>query len=76
VWQWIRHRARLDDGRTVTRELAQAVMAEEIDRIRSTVGEPAYAAGRYETAAKLFVGMMTSDDFVEFMPSLAYEFLD
>ncbi len=76
VWQWIRHGARLDDGRTVTRELAQAVMAEEIDRIRAAVGAPAYAAGRYETAAKLFVEMMTSDDFVEFMPSLAYEFLD
>ena len=28
------------------------------------------------TAAKIFTGMMTSDEFAEFMPSLAYEFLD
>jgi len=76
VWQWIRHGARLADGRAVTRELVHAVMDEEMARIRHTVGETAYTAGRYETAAKLFAGMMTSEDFAEFMPSLAYELLD
>ena len=45
-------------------------------RIRQSVGETAYAAGRYETAAKLFSGMMTSEEFAEFMPLLAYECLD
>jgi malate synthase len=76
VWQWIRHGARLSDGRIVTRELVQSIMAEEMARIRAAVGATASAAGRYEPAAKLFVEMMTSDEFVEFMPSLAYEFLD
>jgi malate synthase len=76
VWQWIRHGALLDDGRVVTRELVHAVMDEEMARIRHSAGETAYTEGRYETAAKLFAGMMTSDDFAEFMPSLAYELLD
>jgi malate synthase len=60
----------------VDRELVQAIMAEEVARIREAVGEEAYQAGRYDTASKLFAGMMTSDDFTEFMPSMAYEFLD
>ena len=76
VWQWIRHGAHLTDGRPVTRELVHAIMDEEMARIRHSAGETAYNEGRYETAAKLFAGMMTSDDFAEFMPSLAYELLD
>jgi malate synthase len=76
VWQWIRHGASLSDGRKVTRELVHDVLDEEMSRIRQSVGEAAYAAGRYDTAAKLFAGMMTSEDFAEFMPSLAYECLD
>jgi len=76
VWQWIRHGTHLADGRTVTRELVHAILDEEMARIRHSVGESAYSGGRYETAAKLFAGMMTSETFAEFMPSLAYELLD
>jgi malate synthase len=76
VWQWIRHGAHLADGRKVTRELVHVIMVEELARIRESIGETAYGEGRYETAAKLFAGMMTSEDFAEFMPSLAYELLD
>jgi malate synthase len=76
VWQWIRHGARMNDGRTVTRDLVHATLAEEMARIRAGVGESAYAAGRYDTASKLFAEMMTSEEFAEFMPSLAYQFLE
>jgi malate synthase len=76
VWQWIRHGAHLADGRKVTRELAHAILDEEMARIRRSVGDAAFTAGRYDTAAKLFAGMMTSEEFAEFMPSLAYELLD
>jgi malate synthase len=75
VWQWVRHGATLSDGRVVTRELVRTTLRAEMDRIRSDVGEDAFAAGRYETAAKLFAGIMTDEGFAEFMPSLAYEFL-
>jgi malate synthase len=75
VWQWVRHGATLSDGRVVTRELVRTTLRAEVDRIRSDVGEDAFAAGRYETAAKLFAGIMTDEGFAEFMPSLAYEFL-
>jgi malate synthase len=75
VWQWVRHGAKMDDGRVVTRELVHKIQREELQRIRIDVGEAAWAACRVETASKLFAGMMTDEEFAEFMPSLAYEFL-
>ena len=38
IWQWIKHRAALDDGRTVTRALVQQLIAEEFVRVRDEVG--------------------------------------
>jgi malate synthase len=76
VWQWIHHAAHMSDGRTVTREVVQSVLRQEMDKIREAVGEKAFAAGRYDTASKLFSEIMTNEDFVEFMPSFAYDFLD
>jgi malate synthase len=75
VWQWVRHGAHLDDGRIVSRDLVLHTLREEMERIRDTVGTEAWAAGRFETASKLFAGMMTDEEFAEFMPSMAYEFL-
>jgi malate synthase len=76
VWQWVRHGARMSDGRTVTRDLVHSILREEMERIRAGVGEAGYATGRYDTASKLFAEMMTDEEFEEFMPSLAYDLLD
>ena len=35
VWQWIRHGATLDDGRTVTPELVRELETEELEKIRA-----------------------------------------
>jgi len=76
VWQWVRHGAHLSDGRRITPELVHQILDEEMARIRASVGDTRFIADRYDTAAKLFAGIMTSDEFAEFMPSLAYELLD
>jgi malate synthase len=76
VWQWIRHGATLDDGRVVNRDLVQRTIAEELRSIRENIGEDTYWSGRFDTAAKLFEHMMTSDDFPEFMPLVAYGYID
>jgi malate synthase len=75
IWQWIRNGARLSDGRPVTRELVQQFEQEELVRIRETVGETAYAAGRFDEAAQLFNQVALADDFVEFLTLPAYEHL-
>jgi malate synthase len=75
VWQWIRHGATLDDGRQVTPELFQTVLAEELAAIEQAVGADVYAAGRYAQAAELFSTLSLDRHFEEFLTLPAYEFL-
>jgi malate synthase len=76
VWQWIRHGAKLEDGRPVTADLVRATIAEELAKMKEQAGEAGYEAGRFELAGKLFQDMMTSGDFVEFMTLVAYDHID
>src|SRR5438067_801644 len=45
IWQWIRHRATLDDGRTVTKALVQHCVGEEYERVRREVGGARFDRG-------------------------------
>ncbi|GBC61506.1 malate synthase A [Desulfonema ishimotonii] len=77
VWQWVHHpQGILEDGRRVTPDLFRTVMAEEMEKIRQTVGETRFAAGNYEKAAQLFDEIITDDDLAEFLTLRAYEYLD
>jgi malate synthase len=62
IWQWIKHRAALDDGRTVTRPMVQQLIAEE-------------SAGRNAEARTLFEAVATSDQLADFLTLPAYEVL-
>jgi malate synthase len=73
VWQWLRHGARLEDGRRVTRDLYAAVRDEELARIRGQVGEPAWSAGRYDRAAALFDDLITAPRLADFLTIPAYD---
>ena len=77
VWQWIRSpKGVLDDGRKVTVELFRKVLADELGRASSIVGEEAFAAGRFAEAARMFEEITASDDYVEFLTLPAYAALD
>jgi len=73
VWQWIRHGARLQDGRTVDAALAHATLAEELGKIAERIGEEGYRKGHYEAAAALFRDLIDAPKFVEFLTLPAYE---
>ncbi len=75
IWQWLRHRAALDDGRTVTRPLVEQLIAEEFVRVREEVGPERFAGGRFEEARALFEQVATSDELQEFLTLPAYEIL-
>jgi malate synthase len=77
VWQWMRSpKGVLDDGRKVTRELFQEMLADELKKTPSIVGADAYAAGRYADGARLFEQITSSDDYVEFLTLPAYAKID
>jgi malate synthase len=73
VWQWLRHGARLDDGRPLTRELYARVRDEELAALRTQVGDAAWRAGRYERAAALFDRLATAPELADFLTIPAYD---
>ena len=77
IWQWIRSpKGVLDDGRKVTRELFRSLLAEELPKVKTYLGEAAWKAGKYEQAAELFAKITTDDNYVEFLTLPAYELID
>jgi len=77
IWQWIRSpKGALDDGRKVTQDLFRQLLAEELPKVRTYLGDAAYGAGKYEQAAKLFERITTDDNYVEFLTLPAYEMID
>jgi malate synthase len=60
VWQWLRHGAQLEDGRTVTADLVRAAMRE---------------SGYSGPAAEIFERLVFEQEFVEFLTLPAYDLL-
>src|SRR5256714_4616311 len=77
IWQWMRSsKGKLDDGRKVTRELFGRLLAEELPKVKTYLGDDAWNAGKYEEGAKLFDRITTDDRYVEFLTLQAYDYVD
>jgi malate synthase len=76
IWQWIRHKAKLADGREVTPELFRQVLDEEMAALRQTLPASAFDGGRFAEAVQIFTDMSLSDGFEEFLTLPAYRALD
>jgi malate synthase len=73
VWQWVRHAAKLDDGRVIDLALVDRLLAEERVRAVARAGQNAH---RYDDAAALFRRLVAARDFVDFLTLPAYEMVD
>jgi malate synthase len=76
LWQWVHHKARLNDGRVVTPELCLQIIDEELGKFRQAAGEEQFRAGRYEEAANLLRELIQSGRFIEFLTLPAYDRLN
>jgi len=82
IWQWIHHpKGVLDDGRKVTVELFRELAKDELEKIRSAVGEQilsssSLARRKFQTASEILDKIITDDQFVEFLTLPAYQYLN
>lgn len=76
VWQWIKNKSKLDDGRTVTYDLYRQLLPEELEKVKAYVGELAYKNGKFEQAVSLFDELVRSEDFIDFLTLPAYDMID
>jgi malate synthase len=69
VWQWIRHGAKLDDGRQIDAALCRKLLAEEVAALKQGAADGA----RWDEAAEMFWGLVEAPELVEFLTLPAYE---
>jgi malate synthase len=72
VWQWLVHQAPLEDGRPVTRELVEALIAAEMERVQGEIGADTFKNGRFDDAVRLFKDLVFTDTCPEFLTLPAY----
>jgi malate synthase len=70
VWQWIRHGAQLDDGRTVDAALCRKLLAEELAKLCAS-----NRSGGFEETAGLFSELTEAPAFPEFLTLPAYDLI-
>jgi malate synthase len=76
IWEWIQHpKGILDDGRKVTIELYLELARDELEKIRTSVGEQQFAQRKFQTAGQILDQIITDDQFVEFLTLPAYQYL-
>ncbi len=76
VWQWVKHKAKLSDGRVITPELFKQIRDEELEKIKQEIGEKPFNQGNYKLASKVIEKIALKEEFEEFITLPGYEYLD
>jgi malate synthase len=78
VWQWLRHGRALEDGTPITADLVRRLETEELERIRTEIGDDEWfeREGRPAESRELFEQVALADELAEFLTLPAYERLD
>ena len=75
LWQWIKHNAILDDGRTISMELYTSLLENEMNKLQIQLGDELFTSGKFEMATTLFTDMVQKDEFDEFLTLPAYQYI-
>ncbi len=79
LWQWLTHGTeyKKEDGSSevFTAAAFDALLNDELGKIKSTLGDNAYADGRYPEATDVFVQTATGDTLADFLTLPAYDVL-
>ncbi len=68
VWQWVKHGAKMNDGRPITADFVVAATRQQAEKFRGH--------GKFDLAAEIFEQMMTSPQMAEFLTLVAYDYID
>jgi malate synthase len=72
LWQWVKHGARLQDGRPVTRETVLTKISDMVSALSSEADNSVDAA-RISLAGEVFSKAVAADEFPDFITLPAYE---
>jgi malate synthase len=73
LWQWIRNGTKLSDGRTMSLDVFETIMDEELEKIGRQISRESVQPREFELAKDIFRRMVAAKDFPEFMTLPAYD---
>jgi malate synthase len=76
LWQWIRHKARLEDGQVIDAPMFWHALHRETEALAAERGAGATSPDSVRRASTLLEEVVTSASFVDFLPVVAYMELD
>jgi malate synthase len=75
VWQWLKHKTKLSDGRLIDAALCRQIIDEELAKTKTLVGASRFDGGRYQEAATMFRDLLEASDLADFLTLPAYEWI-
>ncbi|MBM0235999.1 malate synthase A [Micromonospora sp. ATA32] len=73
IWQWVHNDVKLDNGTTVTAELVERILDEELARIRDALGKEQFDEERFAQARRLVLEVALADEYADFLTLPAYQ---
>jgi malate synthase len=75
LWQWIYTGAKTSKGQLVTFEWIDALIPQELEKIKAYIGEENYENGRFTEALEVFNYLIKDKNFPDFLTTEAYPYL-
>ncbi|EIM78078.1 malate synthase [Nitritalea halalkaliphila LW7] len=76
LWQWIKLGAKMDDGRTITKELYMTLKEQEMEKVRQLLGPERSQGEALKQASQLMDKLVLGSTFIEFLTLPAYGLLE
>jgi malate synthase len=76
VWQWVKHRCLLADGRVITIELVEQLLDEELNQVEQRAEAPTHRTALLKQAATLVAVLTRAPQFDRFLTLRAYDQID
>jgi malate synthase len=73
VWLWLHKSIQLENQNIFNEEMYQQLKKEELEKIKSLVGERNFMDGKFNLAIELFDQLVLSKDYKEFLTLSAYK---
>lgn len=73
VWQWLKNKVTLEDGRTFDAALYEELFKDEVSKVKQAIAESKIENSKVDLATDLFNQLVTADEFEEFLTLPAYQ---
>ena len=73
VWQWLKNKVTLEDGRIFDGALYEELFKDEVSKVKQAIAESKIDNSKVDLATDLFNQLVTADEFEEFLTLPAYQ---